>query len=278
MLYMARAPSKKKPQVFKTKRQSKAQNANLIVKNKEKELEKKIVSVLHKQVEDKQAWLHSGNTYISFNSGINASGDMLQVIPNIGQGVDTHQRMGDDIRAKKCRISGNIRLLPNNSLDVTTLTAMYVRMFVVSFKNRSNYTDATGQTTALASLLKKGGTTTAWTGVLSDLNAPVNTDEFTVHAERKFYLSQSNIQSSGASAPSARLVTDLRNTMAFFNINLKCKNKKLMYDGTVGSDLQPTNWAPFILLGYCWLDGSSPDTLSTNLQMEYGVDFRFEDI
>jgi len=69
----------------------------------------------------------------------------------------------------------------------------------------------------------------------------------------------------------------LKNTIKFFNFSLKVKNKLLRYDSAVGSDVEPTNYAPFICLGYTFLDGTSPDTVSTNVSLSYDSVLTYED-
>lgn len=149
---------------------------------------------------------------------------------------------------------------------------------IVSLKTRPGYYDATGASAQLSSLLKKGGTTTGFTGLLSDVFCPINTDLFTVHHDRRFYLNQSFINVIGASAPSTTIVQDVKNTVKFFNFNVKCKNKVLKYDSAIGSGIYPTNFGPFMLLGYANLDGSTDSALTTPLGLQYDSVLRFEDI
>lgn len=239
---------------------------------------KQIVSSL---AETKQAYHNSGNSLTFFNSGIDNAGDMLQVIPNIAQSTADNGRIGDQIRSKNLNIRGYIKLNINAASgtagDSTTLPNVIARLMVVSIKSRANYTDAAAGVGFLATLLKKGGTTVGFTGLLSDINAPINTDVFTVHADRKFYLNQSYVNAIGASVPSQYLAQDIKNTVKFFNINVKCKNRLLKYDEDVSSGLLPTNFGPMLLLGYSYLDGSSPDTLSTNLGLQYITTMNYED-
>lgn len=239
---------------------------------------KAVKKVIDRDTETKQAWYSSGNSLTQFNSGINSAGDMLQVVPNINVGTNTNERIGSKLKAKSLTIKGHIRYNTNDIPDVNYPACVYVRMMVVSPKYRSNYTDNTGSTFPLTALLKKGGATSAWTGVFSDMNAPINTDMFTVHAQRRFYLNQSVFPTVGAAAPSATVSADVKNLIKFFNIPLRVKNKILRYDNSLSSNLLPTNYSPIILLGFCYMDGTSPDTISTPLGMEYIVDFRYEDL
>lgn len=239
---------------------------------------KKIISDLS---ETKQAYHNSGDSLIMFNSGINSSGDMLRVCPNIGQSVLDNGRIGDQIRSKRLNIKGylklNINAASGTAGDSTTLPNVIARMMIVSIKSRSSYTDAAAGAGFLSTLLKKGGTTVGFTGLLSDINAPINTDVFTVHSDRKFYLNQDYVNSIGASVPSQYLAQDIKNTVKFFNINVRCKNRILKFDEDVGGGVEPTNFAPLLLLGYAYLDGTTIDTVSTNLGLQYISTLDYED-
>jgi len=67
-------------------------------------------------------------------------------------------------------------------------------------------------------------------------------------------------------------------TLRFFKASLKVKNKQLKYSDDTSSGLLPTNYAPVLCFGYCFMDGSLPDTASTNLQVYYESILKYEDI
>lgn len=242
-----------------------------------KQLIQAVRKIVNKDQETKQAYTSSGDSLTFFNSGINSAGDMIQIMPNIQQGVGAHQRIGEQILAKNLSVKGYIKLNVNDVSDSTKLTNVIARMMVVTMKTRPCFYDATGSPATLASLLKKGGTTVGFTGVLSDIYAPINTDAFTVHYDKRFYLSQSYVNVTGAAPPTTILAQDISKTVKFFKFNVRCKNKKLKYDEDVGSDLYPTNFGPMLLLGYSYLDGSSADTVSTNLSLQFDSVFNYED-
>lgn len=239
---------------------------------------KKVRQVLHKQVETKHAYHTTANSsMIFFNSGINSTSEMYQILPSISQGTADNARIGDQIRAQSLNMKGYIKLDINSSgISNSDLCAVVARLFVVSLKTKPNYTEAISSSTPLSGLLKKGGTTTGFSGVLSDIYAPVNTDLWTVHADRKFYLNQSHIQNYN-STTNAIVPVDIKNTVKFFNINVRCKNKVLKYDNNISSGTLPTNYGPIFLIGYSFLNGASPDTLSTRLGVQYDAMFSYED-
>lgn len=236
-----------------------------------------VKKVINSMTETKQAFHSSGDSLIMCNSGVNSSGDMFQILPNIADGGLPNQRIGNQITAQSLNVRGYLKLNVNDVTDSTKLPNVIARVMVVTMKSRPCYYDATGASATLATLLKKGGTTVGFTGVLSDIYSPINRDAFTVHYDKRFYLNQSYVNVTGASPPTTILAQDIKNTVKFFNFNVKCKNRVLKYDEDIGSDLLPSNFGPFLLVGYSYLDGSSVDTLSTNVGIQYDAVFNYED-
>lgn len=237
-----------------------------------------VKKVVRSMAEKKQAYTSSGNALVMFNSGIDSTADIQPIIPAIGQGVDSNNRSGQSITATNLNIKGHIRLNFNDVSDSTKLPNVMVRMMVLSIKPKATYGDVTASSAPLATLLRKGGTTVGFTGLLSDLYAPINTDVFTVHHDKKFHLSQSYLNGIGASIPSQYVAQDASKICRFFNLNVRCKNKVLKFDEDISSDSFPVNWSPFLVLGYSYLDGSSPDTVSTNVGLAYDSTLTFFDM
>lgn len=238
-------------------------------------LVRRIKQVVSSLTEDKQAFTTQQN--LKFNSGVDAVGDLVQILPGIAQGVGESQRIGNQIRAKSLNVKGFLKLDVNDVADSTKLPNVVARMMVVSMKVTSSYQDAQTLSSKIGTLLKKGATTTAFAGNLQDLYAPINRDVFTVHYDKKFYLRQDYVNVTGASPPSQTLAQDISKTVKFFNFNVKCKGRILKYDEDVGSDILPGNFGPFLMLGYSYLDGSSPDVLDTKLALTFDSVFNYED-
>lgn len=241
-----------------------------------KKLTNIVKSIIHKQSETKQAFLTTGNSLTMFNSGVNTTADMLQVLPNITASVNDNGRIGDQIRAQRLNVRGYIKLNTNSVFNSGTLPAVVARLMVVTLKSKPNYTEATSSATPLGGLLKIGGSTTGFNGNLQQIYAPINTDLWTVHVDKKFYLNQTYLLQPGGASATAQPV-DVKNTVKFFNFNIRCKNRLLKYDSNVSSGLLPTNFGPIMLLGYSYLDGTTPDVVSTNLGLQFDTIFDYED-
>lgn len=236
-----------------------------------------IKKVMNDNMETKQAYTTTGNSYITFNSGINSTGDMQQIIPNIARGTADNERIGDQIKMQSFYLRGHIKVDFNTSgASNQDLCNIVCRLMVLSLKPKANYTEASSSSTQLAGLLKKGGTTSNFSGYLQDIYAPINTDLYTVHADRKFYLNQSFMQNFN-STTNAIVSTDVKNTVKFFKIKIRCKNRLLKYDSNESSNLLPVNYGPFLCLGYSFLSGASPDVVSTRVGLCFDSILNYQD-
>lgn len=237
---------------------------------------KAVKKVLKSQIENKQAYTtNASSTLVKYNSGIDSVGDMTQILPAINKGTGDQERIGERIRAQRFQVNGFIKF-DYNSAVASKAAAVGVRLMVVSMKTRSSLDSATATAAPLGGLLKKGGTSVGFTGILSDLTAPINTDLFTCHYNKVMYLKQDMVFATGT--PSNSWVTsDISKLIRFFKINLKVKDKDLKYEDGTNSGLYPTNYYPFLIVGYSYLDGSAPDTISTNLGLEFTSTLTFED-
>lgn len=239
-----------------------------------KSFRKKVLSVIHKEAENKTCFWAGNLT--AYNSGINSTGDINQLIGSIQNGSQDHQRIGDEVRAMKLSIRGHVIMAINNTVNDSPTRRIAVRMMVVQPRRYSCINDVqTNASTWTSYLLKKGNTQTAFTGTISDLYADINTDEIITYYDKRMYLNQPYIDHQGSTTDR---VIDVSKTVKFFNINLKCRNKKLRYDVNNDSGLTPTNYCPVLIIGYCHLDGGSADVLSTQVSMAYDSTLYFEDL
>lgn len=230
---------------------------------------------VERDIEDKEAWTSSNATF--FNSGIDGSADMIQIIPNIAKGVGENSRIGNQLRAKSLNIRGFVRFLPqpNTTVNTTHYGHVAIRLMVLSLKTAPNYTAAQSQASALSALLQKGGTTVGFTGAISDIFAPINSEIFTKHYNKVFYVNQSYVI-TGDGTTNPKVAIDVSKLVKFFNIKVKC-NKILKYDASLSSDLLPSNLGCFLVAGYSYLNGDAPDYTTTNLQVSYDSVLRYED-
>jgi len=254
----------------------------MVNRNPSKSFVKKVNAVLHKNAEDKQVSFNLGLT--SFNSGVNAAGDVLRILPAISQGTGEANRIGDTITGKSLSVKGHffINITPNTIATGTLPTAipancrLMIRAFICSVKKFSNYDDAVSNIGSWSgNFLKNGNVAQALDGTIESMYLPVNTDVITVHKEIKKYISVPGImQQIQTSVGFENVVCDFSKSVKFFNANVKCK-KTLKYDD---SNFSPQNYAPFMVVSYAHLDGSAPDVLTTTISATYVSTFRYEDM
>jgi len=235
--------------------------------------DKKVLAVIHKQTEDKECYISNNeSTLVSFNSAISGAGDILQIIPNMVNGTSINERVGDKVIVKSHNIYGYFRIVPNTGALNYKFGNVAVRQLVLSLKSISNY-DAVVADPSLANkllgLLRKGGTTVQFQGLVSDVMADINREVFTVHYDKVYHIKNDyNMSAVGATT---------QDTLRMFNINMKVKNKQLKYSDDMSAGVLPTNYGCFMAFGYAYMDGSVPDTVPTNLQVYYSSVMKYED-
>lgn len=240
-------------------------------------LKRTIQKMISKNIEDKDAYHSSGDSVIWFNSGIDSGGDVQKVLPSISQGSTEQHRIGEIIRAKTLVIKGHIQLKVNTDVNNMNNKRVGVRLMVVGHKRYKQWDDLAGGGW-LGALLKKGSTSTSFTGTVSDLYAPLNDAEVIKYYDRIHYLSQSyTAQQVGSSTPTVQWSVDTTRGLKLFTIRIPVRGKKLQYDSSTGGNNQPTNWTCGLLLGYAHMDASSADTVSTNVGLCYDSYFEYED-
>lgn len=187
---------------------------------------------------------------VQYNSGISVAGDVQQIVPNMIQGDDTGNRTGNRVTAKNLSVKGHM-IMSMAVSNISTSIRIGVRQMILVSKRYAGLTDLQANVAShLPFLLKFGSTVQTFTGVISDLYLPINREVYTVLYDKVVYLTM-DFQ---ATASGFQSVTD---SVKFFKMNVKCKNKVLTYEDT---NLNvPQNWNPFMCFGYAKLDGTAPD-------------------
>lgn len=251
-----------------------------------KRFTKMVKTILHKNAETKQNSTTLGLT--TFNSGVTFSGDVLRVLPTIQQGVQESERIGDTITGQKIDIRGHfmITVTPTQSNSggsfnnaIPANARLMIRAFICSVKKYQNYDDVISNFGNWSgNFLKNGSSSQALDGTLQSMYLPVNTDVITVHKEIKKYITVPVINTAftpvSPTTYALAAAYDPTPTVKFFNANIKCK-KTFKYDD---SSFSPQNYAPFMVISYAHLDGSSPDVVTTAIQATFVSTLFFEDV
>ena len=115
---------------------------------------KKVQKVINANMEDKCAYLSVVN--INYNSGINSTGDLNNLMPNVSNNVNDNGRIGDQVKMHSLNVRGHIL----SSLVYTSYSQcrIGVRMMIVSPKHYTAYSAILANSTQwLNTLLKKKG-------------------------------------------------------------------------------------------------------------------------
>lgn len=232
-------------------------------------LKRSIQEVINSNAEDKFAFKTITN--VNYNSGIDNVTDLNFLLPQISNGTTDNARIGDQIKCHTFKIRGHI--LANLTFSQYSQCRIGVRMMVVQPKLYSSQSAIQGAAaTWLATLLKKGGTTAGFTGLVSDLYAPINNDAITTYYDKVTYLRTPYVP--GANTGDNAVAGSTR----FFSMSLRVKNKKLMYDAAENSGLTPVNYCPTLIIGYAHLDSASADVLVTQVNLNWDACLTYQDM
>lgn len=234
---------------------------------------KRVLDVMRGQLETKEAYHALPPT--DFNSFVNTSSDILQVIPSISKGTNDNNRIGDQIRPQKMKLKAIIQLLPQDNSQPNAYRKIWYRFVVLTPKPFANLGSATANfATWAGSILKKGGTTTGLNGDIVDYSADFNHDMVTVHYQKKGFLNQGAFYGAAASGvvyPSDNVVHFFDKTFTFG------KNTVWKYDDSVSAGLVPSHTAMLAVLTYGFVDGSAADSLSTRVRLQFTSTLEYED-
>ena len=230
---------------------------------------KKVQKVIDRNAEDKCAYAQAA--YTGFNSNMTAQTDLLPLLPGVTKGINDNLRIGDQIRSKYLTVKGMITA----NLNFTGIgnCRIAVRQIICQPKMYSDWSGVyNNYGTWTSTLLKKGGTTAGFTGVLSDIHSEINRDAITVYKDRIFYINTPFFQTAVGGVNTI-------SSVKHFNYRIPCRAKVLKYDDGVNSGITPTNWCPVMLIGYAHVDGTvTPDTVNTQIQEEHVCNFHFQDM
>lgn len=245
-----------------------------------KGLKKFVMGIVNDGREDKEAFhvLGSGQQMVQFGSGMTED-NLHRIIPNIEKGVEENQRIGEQINAKSLVLKGIMKFNYATQMGAPNMSNVAVRVMCLSLKTAPSWQQSLANIgDSLQNLLRRGGQTVPFKGYLEDIYSPVNTDLFTVHYNKVFYINQPFFVQIGTGG--GPVSTDIKNTVKFFSIKLKVKNKLLKYSNAFGANdnLLPTNYNPFFIAGYVYLNGATPDGIGqAQLNMTYNSVITYED-
>lgn len=209
----------------------------------------------------------------------------------IPQGQGQGNRIGNEIRLKKCYLTGVVRC--NQTFDTTinyNPCPLRVTMWIVSINKHladsvSNLDILVDPTTG--SFFQQGSSSTGFQGDTADLTKMVNTDVVRVHKKRTFMLGMGNYVSGFAINNGANVAQQFNNNDASYSQMFRVDITKMLptsYRFNDGSDT-PTNVRKRYLMFTCQrVDGGLSTTSTGSVTgpvpafIDIGVNFEYKDI
>lgn len=232
---------------------------------------KTLKKLIMKSVPQIKHQVHNQDTITNHQQAIQQQTDVMVITPTIAQGLTENARIGNKLHALTIRVMGTV--VADWDSDPTHFRSQNigVRLMVVQPKRYRHWPDPYSNYTAwLSQLMDNGAGGTSFDGSTSNYYAPINKDAVHVLRDKRIRLSPPvayNDPTTGTqliSAPKA---------CRPFKFLLKV-NKRFTY--SAGADTQPSNFAPVLLMGWCYLDGSPPDAVNA-VDLSYRTDIWFRD-
>lgn len=172
-------------------------------------------------------------------------GDVVTIVGSIPEGTASNERLGDRVKPKSLRVRGVLSLNPDYNPNNKP---MIVTIMILACKDKKTNALVTAGA-GLADLLKPniGGTEqVGWDGTTFRSTFPVNTGKFKVYYQKQMVLAPGSLGSGTREF-------DLRR----WKYTFKDLPASLTFDEGTGDDAN--NFAPFLVTGWCYADGSAAD-------------------
>jgi len=256
----------KSSQAYMTAAQNRIRNA---AKMKRQPFTQRVTSVVRRLQETKFVIRPPSNfntnatleQFTAFTSGITSTNEIYGVLPNISQGDDDFQRIGNVIQPTSLTVKVNL------ALNTTQTQSIYADVYFLTSKTIKDQNLVNGILTA--QLMNVGdGTNAPYDGTSYTAMLPINRSEFTVLAHKRFLLQK------GSNDPNTALTgtgSPATNTFAYtksFSQKIPMPAKLIYEDRT---RVQPANYFPFMVVGFCGSDTNgnlAPTSARVNVQAQ----------
>lgn len=236
-----------------------------------------VKSYINRTIRRNQETKMSSNQYglTAFNSTITANADLITVLPTITVGTGQNDRIGNKIRPIRLEITGYVAYYTDALTANQDARMLGARLFCFQDKTTRSYANSINN----FNLLNLGGTGNNFTGTALNWVSPHNNEQFTFYADKKFVVQKPFGFTNNTTPSSTNAITGMDKTLFHpFKIVLTQKQLPAVLQYDQGDSLSyPTNFAPFMALGYCDLMNKTPDTSSTQLVMEFNATLYYKD-
>lgn len=215
-----------------------------------------VKSVLKRTTETK----HVGQQVVNaaFNQTISSASECYRILPDVTEGTDGHQRIGDKIRGKYLIVKGHIQI--DESYKDTYLPPTTLRVMLLTQRNIKLSSDVSSRVDVMHLLKDNVGTDVGrpFGGGMFDNLAPINKDQFTVLMDRKFKMREHMAAALGTVGVPISVQGTNRTITFYKKIKVPAT---LHFDDNAGNT--PNNFAPFFCMGAVSDDNSGAISLST---------------
>ena len=212
--------------------------------------------------------------FTAFTSGITSVNEIYPAIPQLTQGEDDHQRIGNRITPKSIFVEMNIAVKngPSDAFSTDKIVHVFL-MTSTAVKDLANYTAI-----PIGQMLDYGnGTSGGFDGSSGAAMYPVQKKSFTVlrHWKKRMTAGFGHpYGSTGTQAGTTDSVITPAASYASMRLKVKC-GKNLNY--ALASSVYPENFAPFFVIGWTRADSagnSAPSFANTYVQAKTGMYFK----
>lgn len=235
-----RVAAVKRRRVRKAKANKKLATVGLVKKLIARNAETKLVGITHSA---------------QHNNRINTPGDAYPLLPPLSQGTGDNDRIGNRITPKGLLVTVNVYL--NDAANTPPQTILLPRILCLRDKINN---DSAGLAVDFSHLLDHGQGEHAFNGNLYDYRSPINRDAFIVLKDIKTILCMG----------SAEMNNMYIRTFKFW---IKCPKTLEYNDGQT----YPTNFAPFICMGFAEGNGAVPTDGYLGVVMDHTSTLYYED-
>lgn len=229
-------------------------------------------------IEDKGAQVYVGNLpiyspeYPLFDSSnvIPLSPQTSGIAPQILQGVGNGARIGSKIKTKRLIFSGVIKPTPYDALTNQFVVPIQLRLIVL-YDRRTPYSAPAPST----NLFQLNNGNSPILNNLMDQTAPINTEYYTVLAERRFKIGIADFVGPGSVAR----YSGYANNDFKLNVNFRMDLTKHMVKNVIfeGNSTQPTTRGLWAVLIPSYADGTRIPNTVIPVNMQYILDYKYED-
>ena len=213
--------------------------------------------------------------FVAFSSGITSVAEIYAAIPQLTQGEDSYQRIGDVVTPKSiyCDLNVVVKNGPSDAFSTDKIVHIFL-MTSKAVKDLANYTAI-----PIGQMLDYGnGTSGGFDGSSGAALNPVQKKSFTVLKHWKKRMTNGfghPIGSTGTTAGNADSVISVSpNSYAQLRLRIKTP-PKLKY--ATAASTYPNNFAPFFVVGWTRADSagnSAPTFINTYVQAKTGMYYK----